>query len=96
MIRAFQDWFHKNRSLLDDRHITVDISKPTEDLSKNSIYADLRTDRSEATVQVWESGESDFHFLSSPSADEVIVTHHDFESSEQLDAALHQLIEQMS
>lgn len=61
MIHAFQSWIQNNQALLNERRINTHLSEPTQGLSKNSIFADFKSDRYEATVQVWESGESDFH-----------------------------------
>lgn len=96
MIQDFHDWFEKNQNGLNKKRIKTLVSQATQNLDKNSINADFLSDRYEATVQIWETGESDFHFLDWKEANEVVVTYHKFNSKEELYMALEQLIVQMS
>src|SRR5438093_1284477 len=97
MIDALKQWFEDQHSLLTRLGVSVQVSSPTRGLSKNSIHADLKTDRYECTVQLWDSGESDFHLLDWEAADEgVSVTHHQFNGTQELYAALDALLKRMS
>lgn len=95
---AFRIWFGQNREVLDRRSITVDMPAETRG---NGIYADLKSERYEATVQLWNNGLSDFHILDWRSADhdsdyQVEVTHHEFQNESGLSTALGTLVKRMS
>jgi uncharacterized protein involved in type VI secretion and phage assembly len=97
MLEAFRQWFQIHQSLLTQKGVDVRVSPGTQGLDKNSIHAELRTPRYEWLVQLWETGESDFHFLDWDAADDgVIWTHYEFPSKEELYAALDGIIEKLS
>jgi hypothetical protein len=101
MIEAFRLWFSRNHFLLERDGITFDLSPSSTGLPKNGISAVLKSDRVEVTIELWETGESEFYFLNweaierDPNAS-VVVTHYDFTPVEELYAALDQLVNQMS
>jgi hypothetical protein len=95
-IEAIQDWVESSRHMLNERRITVGLSEPTRGPGKNSIHAELRGESSEATVEVWDTGESDFHFADMGATSGVVVTHHDFRSREELENALDDLANRLS
>lgn len=95
---TFRAWFGQHRQALDGGSIMVEMPAETRG---NGIYADLKSERYETTVQVWNNGLSDFHVLDWRAADsdpdyQVEVTHHEFQSEGELFAALDDLIERMS
>jgi hypothetical protein len=97
MIEALRQWLEDRHSRLTQSGVSVQVSSPTHGLSKNSIHADLKTDRYECTVQLWDSGESDFHLMDWEATDEgVSVTHHHFNGKQDLYAALDALLKGLS
>lgn len=96
MLREFQEWFEKNGSWLDRKGVRALLKGPSRGLDKNSVSAELTSDRYEALVLVWETGESDFHVAPMDASSDVEVTHYEFDSTDELSAALVQLMSQMS
>ncbi len=97
-LEAFRAWFEQNRQALDDKSITVDV--PAKTLG-SGIYADLKNDKYEVTVQLWNNGLSDFHVVDLVSADnhpdyEGEVTHYEFNHKKDLFAKLGELIKRMN
>ena len=94
MLEAFMEWFEAHQALFAGKGIQAQISPATEGLGKNSIHAEFITPTHEWTVQLWETGESDFHWLTWEAADDgVCVTHHEFGEPEELIAALEGALE---
>ncbi len=102
MLGALQAWFHRHEGTLRARGIAVQVRQPSSGFSKNGISADLTTDRAEATVELWESGESEFHYLDWQEAEadkdnaQAAVTHYEFARPEELFAALDALMTRMA
>ena len=99
-IALFQDWLRENQSRFAHENIRVEASAITP-YSPSSIHVDFFAERHEATVQLWEDGQSDFHFLDWEAAERdpnvgVGVTHYDFTIAGELYAALDQLVNRMS
>lgn len=95
MLDEFQQWLTANVSRLAWRGIACTPGAPSLGVSNCSIHCDLASDTHEATVIVWESGESDFHVLDRRQ-DTIQVTSHEFTRSEDLVAALDGLGELMA
>jgi hypothetical protein len=97
MLQAFRQWFESTRALLTQKGADVHLSAGTQGLDKNSIYADLRTPRYEWYIQLWETGECDFHFLDWEAIDnEVTITNREFAGKEELYAGLDAVLEKLS
>lgn len=101
MIEAFRQWFLEHRLVLAPDGISLELSKGSEGLPKNGVYAVLKSDRFEAGVELWETGESEFYFSDWEAAERdpavgVVVTHHDFTSPAELYTALDELVNRMS
>jgi hypothetical protein len=97
MITALQDWLDAYQTELARSGITISVSPVTQGLSKNSIHAEFRTERQECTVQLWETGEADVHFLDWEASDDgVTVRHYEFGSEQELRAVLEELRDRMS
>ena len=101
MIKAFYLWFSKNHSLLTGDGLSIKLSPMSVGLPKNGISAVLRAGRAEVTIELWETGESEFYFLDWDAVDHdpqagIVVTHYDFIRVEELYAALDQLVSRMS
>ena len=101
MIEAFYLWFSQNHSLLARDGSSINLSPSSVGLPKNGISAVLRSDRAEITIELWETGESEFYFLDWDAVDldpavGVAVKHYDFANKEELYAALDQLVSRMS
>lgn len=99
-IAAFQEWLLKNQDRLSSDKIRVEIIGITS-YNPSSIHANFYASRHEATVELWEDGQSEFHWLDWEVAERdpeagVVVTHHDFTAVKELDNALSELINQMS
>jgi|GEM_PF-5644768 len=99
-IALFQEWLKDNQMRLTHDTIRVEILGITPYVP-SSIHVDLFAARHEATVQLWEDGQSDFHFLDWEAAERdptlgVVVTHHDFIRPTELYAALDELVNRMS
>ena len=99
-IILFQQWLEDNQGRLAHDQIRVEVLGITS-YTPSSIHVDLFAARHEVTVQLWEDGQSDFHFLNWEAADrdpnyQVEVTHYDFETAEQLLSALDQLVSKLS
>ena len=80
--------------------ISLDLSKGSEGLSKNGVYAALKSDHFEAGVELWETGDSEFYFSDWEAVERdpavgVVVTHHEFKSPAELYAALDELVNRM-
>lgn len=101
MIDTFRRWALEYGPILKREGISLDLSKGSEGLPKNGISAALKSDRFEATIELWETGESEFYFLDWEAAERdpnvgVVVTHYDFTTAGELYAALDQVISRMS
>ena len=101
MIEALRSWFRQNSSLLEGEGISGSLSPGSVGLLKNGISAELKTDHLEATIELWETGESDFHFLDWEAAERdpevsVVVTHYDFRSEQEMYAALNNLVNRIN
>ena len=101
MIEKLQFWAGQHQRDLARDRIFLKLSQPSEGLPKNGISAVFISDRFEATVELWENGESEFYFLDWEAADrdpnyQLEVTHHDFTQAMQLYAALETLVSRMS
>jgi sugar phosphate isomerase/epimerase len=99
-IAFFQEWLLTNQARLNHENIRVEVIGITP-YAPSSIHAGFYAERHEATVQLWEDGQSDFHFLDWEAAQRdpevgVVVTHHDFTMIEELYIALDGLINRMS
>jgi hypothetical protein len=99
-ITLFQGWLKDNQSRLAHENIRVEASAITPYVP-SSIHVAFFADRHEATVQLWEDGQSDFHFLDWEAAGRdpnvgVMVTHYDLVAPAELYAALDQLVNRMS
>lgn len=101
MIEKLQFWAGQHQRDLARDRISLKLSQPSEGLPKNGISAVFISDRFEATVELWENGESEFYFLDWEAADrdpeyQPKVVHHDFTNSSELYAALEHLVNCMS
>lgn len=100
MIEALRSWFEQNSSLLEEEGISGGLSPGSVGLLKNGISAELKTNHLEATIELWETGESDFHFLDWEATERdpevgVVVTHYDFQGEQELWVALDKLVSRM-
>lgn len=73
----------------------------SEGLLKNGISAVLKSERFEATIELWETGESEFYFLDWEFADrdpdyQPEVTHYDFAAEKEMLSALNRLVNRLS
>ena len=98
-IAFFQEWLSKNQVRLKDDNISVEVVGVAP-YAPNSIHADFYAKRHEATVQLWEDGQSDFHLLDWAVADrdpnyQPEVTHYDFFSWDEMLTALEALVKRM-
>jgi len=97
MVQHLQNWVQENGLRLSERNITCSIKAPSRESNKLGISASFTTDRGEATVELWETGESDFHFLDSRSSDVgVRVTHYEFSNMQELYDALENLLKALT
>ncbi len=101
MIETFRRWFMDHRRALEQNGISLDLTAGSEGLPKNGVSALLASDRFEAAVELWETGESEFYFSDWTAADRdpnvgVEVTHHDFANTVEMSDALNDLINRMS
>jgi len=99
-LQDFRDWLLANQPALDEANIEVTVLGQTQDHVPNSIHVELRSEQYEVTVQLWEDGLSDFHFLDWKAAAnpdyQVEVTHHEFQSESELFTALGDLVKRMT
>ena len=101
MIENLQFWAGQHQRDLEGKGIALKLSHPSEGLPKNGISAVFTSDRFEATVELWETGESEFYFLDWKAADrdpeyQVEITHHDFQNEGDLHSSLAVLLERLS
>lgn len=101
MIDAFRLWFSQNQFLLARDGLTFELSAGSMGLPKNGISAVLKSERVEVTIELWETGESEFYLLDWNTIDRdpeagVVVMHYDFAEPAALYAALDQLVNRMS
>jgi len=101
MIEKLLFWAEQHQGDLARNRIFLKLSQPSEGLPKDGISAVLTSDRFEATVELWENGESEFYFLDWEAADrdpnyQAKVTHYDFRNAIELLAALETLVSRMS
>ena len=95
-IAAFREWLKNNQARLEHENIRVEIVGVTPYVP-SSIHVNLFGERREATVQFWDDGQSDFHFLDWEAAERnpevgVVVTHHDFATSGEMSTELEKLV----
>ncbi len=100
-LQGFRDWRESRQSALDKFNITMTLLGQTQDHTPNSLHVELRSGRHETTVQLWEDGLSDFHFLDWDAAERdptigVVVTHYEFQNEGELFATLDNLVRRMS
>ncbi len=96
MLNTFYQWFESCRSILATQDVRLDIFPATVGLSPNSIHADLRSTRYEWTIQLWENGFSDSHFLDWENmAKGVETTHYDFSTEDDLLTFLEETLNRM-
>lgn len=99
-IASFQQWLTDNARRFEQDSIRVEMLGITP-YTPSCIAANIIAPRHETTVELWETGKSEFHFLDWEAVEHdpeagVVVTHHDFTQVEELYAALDQLINRMS
>lgn len=99
-ITSFQQWLKDNTARLEHENIRVEMLGITPYVP-SSIHVDFFAGRHEATVQIWEDGQSDFHLLDWEAAERdpevgVVVTHYDFATLAQMYAALDNLVNRLS
>ena len=99
-IALFQGWLKSNQTRFTHDHIRVEVLGITPYVP-SSVHVNLFAERHEATVQLWETGESEFFFLDWQAAERdpavgVVVTHHDFTTPAELYATLDELVNRMS
>ncbi len=90
--QSFVKWVRANEARLNADHITVRLP---EKIIGNGTHADFFAEAGEATVEIWDYGFSEFHFAA-PEADQVSVTHHEFQDVAEMYAALDELVNRMS
>ena len=90
--QSFVQWIRANEARLKADHITVRLP---EKITGNGVYADFFAESGEATVEIWDYGFSEFHFAG-PEAEQVTVTHHEFQDTTEMYTALDELVNQMS
>jgi len=88
----FVQWVQTNEARLNADRITVRLP---EKITGNGTYADFFAESGEATVEIWDYGFSEFHFAG-PGAEQVSVTHHEFQDPAEMYAALDELVNRMS
>lgn len=99
-IAFFQKWLTDNQPRFKQENIRVEVLGTTP-FVPSSIHVDFFAERHEATVQLWEKGMSDFHFLDWEAAMRdptvnVVVTHYEFTTLGEFCAALDGLMNRMS
>jgi hypothetical protein len=93
MLETFRQWFEARQELFSHQGINLHLSPTTQGPSRNKIVAELRTARQEWTLELWETGEADFHFLDwEHMENEVVVTHFEFRSTAELRAELDRVL----
>jgi hypothetical protein len=93
MLDSMRRWFEVHQRSLSDKGIDVQVSQGIEESPKNLICANIRSARYECLIELWETGESDFHLLDWQHPEqEVVVTHYEFENELQLYAAIETMI----
>ena len=91
-MQSFVQWVRANEARLNADHITVRLP---EKIIGNGTHADFFGAASEATVEIWDNGFSEFH-LAALEADQVSVTHHEFQDAAEMYVALDGLVNRMS
>jgi hypothetical protein len=99
-VASFERWLKDNQARLEQENIRVEILGTTA-YTPRSIHVNFFTDCQEATVQLWEDGQSDFHLLDWEAAERdpevgVVVTHHDFNTTDELSMALEDIVRRLS
>jgi len=101
MLEAFQEWARQNSQRLKDLGVSITTYGPTHGPSRNSFAIDLDAGRFRATVQLWDTGESDVTLLDwelervSPGGDPIAVSNYVFQSPEEFLSTLEQLLDRM-
>ena len=90
--QSFVQWVRANEARLNADHITVRLP---EKIIGNGTHADFSGEAGEATVEIWDYGFSELHFAG-PEAEQVSVTHHEFQNMAEMYAALDGLVNRMS
>jgi hypothetical protein len=97
MLEAFRQWLESHQTFLSERGIDVRVSVATQVPHRSSMHAELRTPKYEWTIELWETGESEFHFLHWGLQDpDVVTTHYEFADETELYAALDAMLNEVS
>ena len=99
-IAALQEWLKDNQARLGQEHTRIEIVGTTSHVP-SSIHVDFFAERHEATVQLWEDGQCDFHFLDWEASERdpevgVVVTHHEFRTIGEMKGELDDLVQCLS
>lgn len=99
-IAPFQEWLKDNQAHFVREKVRIEVLGITPYVP-SSIHVNFFSERYEATVQLWEDGQSEFYFADWAVADrdphyQLEVVHHDFQGHAEMYAALDQLLNRMS
>jgi len=90
--QRFVEWVRANEARLNADHITVRLP---EKIIGNGTHADSFAASGEVTVEIWDYGFSEFYF-SEPEAEQVNVTHHEFQNTAEMYVVLDEMVHRMS
>ncbi len=93
MIEAFRRWLLEHRRSIKRDGVSLELSEGSQGLLKNGVSATFNSAHSEAMIELWETGESEFYFADWNTADrdpnyQPEVTHYDFQSEGEMFTAL--------
>lgn len=93
---AFVKWVRQNRNRLEVEGVAVEMP---DQIVGNGTYAYFSTGKGKETkevmVEIWDYGFSEFH-VADPQAEQVTMTHHEFQEFDELYAALDQIVSRLS
>ena len=96
MIATFYHWFETRKVKFAQNGINLNIPLKIG-LSANSAHADLYSERYEWTIQLWDNGLSDSHFLDWESMDKgVETTHYEFTTEQEMLGFLEATLQRMN
>lgn len=101
MIEAFCHWLLEHRMSIERDGVSLELSEDSKGLLKNGVSAAFSSAYSEALIELWETGESEFYFADWKVADrdpnyQPEVTHFDFRNESEMFTALAAFVKRIS
>jgi hypothetical protein len=91
MIASLLEWIRYNQPEFKRTGVSVSIGTAEEGVPR-SMHVELRGANAEHLVQLWDNGMAEFHSVDYKRPEGVAVVHYEFESADELEGILNELI----